>query len=55
MGLRVTLLHNFLGGTDGAFPLAGLIRDSSGHLFGTTVRNFIVEQVQGGNVFEMRP
>ena len=49
------VLHNFLGGKDGAFPLAGLIRDETGHLFGTTVKNFIVERVPGGNVFEMTP
>lgn len=49
------VLHNFLGGDDGAIPFAGLIRDQAGHLFGTTVRNFIVERVPGGNVFEMRP
>jgi len=48
------VLHDFLGGDDGAIPLAGLIRDQAGHLFGTTVRNFIVEKVQGGNVFAMR-
>jgi len=52
---RVTVLHNFLGGADGSFPEAGLIRDQLGHLFGTTLRNFIIEPVQGGNVFEMRP
>jgi uncharacterized repeat protein (TIGR03803 family) len=49
------VLHNFLGGNDGAIPFAGLIRDETGHLFGTTVRNFINERIQGGNVFEMRP
>lgn len=49
------VLHDFLGGDDGAVPLAGLIRDEAGHLFGTTVKNFIVQQVQGGNVFEVRP
>ncbi|HZQ23386.1 MAG TPA: choice-of-anchor tandem repeat GloVer-containing protein [Terriglobales bacterium] len=51
---RVTVLHNFLGGVDGAAPAAGLIRDQLGHLFGTTQRNFIVQRVQGGNVFEIR-
>lgn len=49
------VLHDFLGGDDGAVPLAGLIRDQTGHLFGTTVRNFNIQQIQGGNVFEMRP
>ena len=52
---RSKVLHHFLGGDDGAFPQAGLIRDSIGHFFGTAERNFIVERVQGGNVFEVRP
>ena len=31
------VLHNFLGGTDGAHPWAGLITDKASDLFGTTV------------------
>jgi uncharacterized repeat protein (TIGR03803 family) len=31
-----TVLHNFTGGADGATPYAGVIRDSAGHLYGTT-------------------
>jgi len=30
------VLYGFAGGSDGATPLAGLVRDSSGHLYGTT-------------------
>jgi uncharacterized repeat protein (TIGR03803 family) len=52
-GLNV--LHSFRGLKDGASPLAGLIRDEAGHLFGTTVRNFLVQPIQGGNVFEITP
>ena len=31
------VLYRFPGGTDGAFPLAGLIRDTGGNLYGTTL------------------
>jgi uncharacterized repeat protein (TIGR03803 family) len=31
-----TVLYTFTGGKDGAFPAAGLIRDSAGNLYGTT-------------------
>ena len=32
----VTVLHNFLGGSDGATPNGGVIENASGRLFGTT-------------------
>src|SRR5450631_160629 len=31
-----TVLHSFTGGTDGASPIAGLVRDAAGNLYGTT-------------------
>ena len=31
-----TVLYSFTGGADGAFPLAGLIRDPAGNFYGTT-------------------
>ena len=33
---RETVLHFFTGGSDGAIPVAGLIADSAGNLYGTT-------------------
>ena len=32
-----TVLHNFMGGADGASPYAGLIRDAASNLYGTAV------------------
>jgi uncharacterized repeat protein (TIGR03803 family) len=32
-----TLLYSFKGGTDGATPVAGLIRDAAGNLYGTSL------------------
>src|SRR5258708_3180347 len=51
----VKVLHNFQGLEDGAVPFAGLFRDSAGHLYGTTVKNFLVQIVQGGTVVEIAP
>jgi uncharacterized repeat protein (TIGR03803 family) len=34
---KLTLLHGFTGGLDGAAPLGGLILDAAGNLYGTTV------------------
>jgi uncharacterized repeat protein (TIGR03803 family) len=32
-----TVLYNFAGGTDGSYPYAGVILDSSGNIYGTTL------------------
>jgi uncharacterized repeat protein (TIGR03803 family) len=32
----LTILHAFMGQADGSFPIGGLVRDSSGNLYGTT-------------------
>jgi uncharacterized repeat protein (TIGR03803 family) len=52
---RLQVIHNFQGLEDGASPFAGLFRDQAGHLYGTTVHNFLIQSVQGGNVFEITP
>ena len=33
-----TVLYSFTGGADGAYPNAGVILDSAGNLYGTTIR-----------------
>jgi len=46
-----TLLYSFQGGSDGQFPLAGLVFDQSGDLYGTALGG----DVDGGIVFELSP
>ena len=52
---QVTILHSFTGLDDGATPMGGVIRDSAGNLFGTASKNFLIQPVQGGCVFEITP
>jgi uncharacterized repeat protein (TIGR03803 family) len=47
-----TVLYSFAGGTDGSSPLAGLIRDSAGNLYGTT---FFGGAAGFGTVFKVNP
>jgi uncharacterized repeat protein (TIGR03803 family) len=47
-----TILYNFGNGTDGAHPLAGLVFDSAGNLYGTTVGGGVIG---AGTVFELTP
>jgi uncharacterized repeat protein (TIGR03803 family) len=52
-----TVLYSFTGGSDGGSPVAGLIQDSSGNLYGTTQwGGNRAAGVQGaGTVFELAP
>jgi uncharacterized repeat protein (TIGR03803 family) len=47
-----TVLYNFTNGDDGGFPLAGVILDSSGDLYGTTYRG---GNQRSGVVFKLTP
>lgn len=45
-----TVLYTFTGGTDGAFPNSGLIRNAAGNLYGTTLEG---GAYNNGTVFEL--
>ena len=47
-----SVLHTFLGGSDGAHPKGSLIADSDGNLYGTTSSG---EHLSGGTVFRITP
>jgi uncharacterized repeat protein (TIGR03803 family) len=47
-----TVLYSFAGGSDGATPEAGLVMDSSGNLYGTTLFG---GSAQSGTVFRLDP
>jgi uncharacterized repeat protein (TIGR03803 family) len=48
-----TVVYSFMGGTDGVFPIASLIHDSAGNLFGTTEGGGAY--LQFGTVFKLDP
>jgi len=52
---RETVLHNFSSPPDGINPLAGVIRDSAGNLYGTTALGGLTSDrnVGGGVVYEL--
>jgi uncharacterized repeat protein (TIGR03803 family) len=54
---KETLLYNFTGGSDGAFPQGDLLRDKSGALYGTAESGGIVNcgGISCGTVFELAP
>lgn len=47
---KETVLYSFTGGKDGAFPLAGLVRDSAGNLYGTALEG---GRTNNGTVFKL--
>ena len=47
-----SVLYAFNSGTDGSYPVAGIIMDSTGHLYGTTSRGGAYDF---GTVFEITP
>jgi uncharacterized repeat protein (TIGR03803 family) len=54
-----TILYSFTGGADGATPLAGLVRDAAGNLYGTTLygatSNACAPEDSCGVVFKVSP
>jgi len=50
LAATINVLYTFAGGTDGAGPYGGLIFDSAGNLYGTTVSGGVYDQ---GTVFEL--
>src|SRR5580700_9626098 len=50
------VLYTFVGGTDGSSPIAPLLADHSGNLFGTTIGGGAGCEPEGcGTVFELSP
>jgi uncharacterized repeat protein (TIGR03803 family) len=47
-----TILHSFLGGTDGAYPYTGLLTDTNGALYGATAFG---GPSNNGTVFKVTP
>lgn len=50
--IQETVIHNFKGGADGSEPRAGLVMDSAGNLYGTTLNG---GSANDGVVFELTP
>jgi uncharacterized repeat protein (TIGR03803 family) len=53
-GYTTSILYSFTGGTDGAQPVATVLRDQSGNLYTTTSCLGVCNSI-GGSVFELSP
>jgi len=53
VGWQETVLYSFQDGSDGGFPVAGLVFDKSGNLYGATTDAY--GGYNGGTVFELSP
>jgi uncharacterized repeat protein (TIGR03803 family) len=51
---RETVQYSFSGGTDGGLPVAGVVRDSAGNLYGTTLQGGSAPN-RSGTVFKVTP
>ena len=51
-GYDFKVLHTFTGGADGAYPVAALLRDAAGNLYGTTSQG---GGTHNGVVFKLSP
>jgi uncharacterized repeat protein (TIGR03803 family) len=54
-GWSETILYNFLGNSDGAYPASKLVFDTAGNLYGTTVKGGGSGAGGYGTVFELTP
>jgi uncharacterized repeat protein (TIGR03803 family) len=50
---KETVLHRFAGGADGSQPIAGLVRDAQGNLYGTTQGNGLIPA--SSTIFKISP
>lgn len=52
---KKTVLYSFTGSTDGAYPMAGVVLDAKGNLYGTTFEGGLYDFGGYGTVFKVDP